>query len=88
MCALFPPQHVGQLPVDLPTEEGWHLGPEDFSEQGMTETNAWGIFASDGNQSPPFEFYEDIVSGHLFRHGEGKRFTDREQFQKAAPGIR
>ena len=78
-CALrFPPQHVGELLVDLAVEEGRHLGPENLSEQGMTETDARGTLASDGNQSSPLEFDQDPVSGHLFRHGESKRFTDRQ----------
>ena len=87
MRVRLPPQHVGELLVELAVEEGWHLGPEDLSEQGMTETDARGTLASDGNQSSPLEFYQDPVSGHLFRHGESKWFTDRQEFQKSASGI-
>ena len=77
-----------ELPVDLALKEGWHLGPQDFSEQRMTETNAGSALATDGNQSSPLEFYEDPVSGHLLRHGQSKGFTHRQQFQKSAPEIR
>ena len=87
MRARFPPQDLGELLVDLAAEEGWHLGTEDLSEQGMTETDARGTLASDGNQSSPLEFYQDPVSGHLLPPGESKRFTDRQQFQKSASRI-
>ena len=69
MCAPFPPHDLHQLPIDLPTEEGRHFGPEDLSEQRMTESDARDILASDGNQSSPLEFYEDPISCHPFRHG-------------------
>jgi hypothetical protein len=78
-CALrFRPQDLGELLIDLTLEEGWHLGPEDLSEQGMTETDARGVLAFDGNQSSSLEFYQDAVSRYLCRHGESERFTYRQ----------
>ena len=87
MRVCLPPQHVGELLVELAVEEGRHLGPEYLSEQGMTETDAQRTLASDGNQSSPLEFYQDPVSGHLFGQGEPKWFTDRQEFQKPASRI-
>src|SRR6202034_1582726 len=82
-AAGFQPQDMGELPIDLPTEEAGHLSSENLSEQGMSETNGKDVLVEDGNQPSPFEIYENALCCHLFSDPKCKRFPNGEHFQEA-----